>query len=125
MDEDPAVQSSQRERSQVLLQDDDEDDAIIVDPVQHSANKRKGRSGQSSPRPAKRQTVWVEVPPRPKRVPSASVKLERPTQDDIHSIATAPIVKEEPDEEFASALATIRNVSRIPTILLTSHRRRA
>ena len=91
----------------------DDDDVIIVDFVQRSPGKRKGGSDQSSSRPTKRQMCWVEIPPRPKRAPPASVKLEPLSPDDATQvIVPTPVVKGEPDEEISSALAVIRNVSR-------------
>ena len=90
----------------------DEDDVIMVDPPQQSPDKRKAGRDQPSPRPTKRQTFWVEVPPHPKRkmVPSAPVKQEPSTPEDTIMPATASGVKEEPDQEMANALAVIRNV---------------
>ena len=113
----------QRKPSPISVQDDD-DDVIIADPLRHSPGKRKGGSDQPSPWPKKRQMFWVEVPPRSKRVPSISVKLEPLSPDDtIQVIATTPAVKEEPDQEIANALAVITNVScvRFLTFLLGCH----
>jgi len=91
----------------------DDDDVIIVDPPQQSPGKRKAGRDQPSPPPTKRQSFWVEVPPHPKRkgVPSAPVKQEPSTPEDVAGLATIPGVKEEPDQEMANALAVIRKVS--------------
>ena len=101
----------QREPSPAHLQDDD-DDVIVVDWVRQSPGKRKGGSDQSSPRPKKRQTFWVEVPPRPKRAPSVSVKRESssPEVGPIEAEGAGLAVKQEPDQEASTALSAIRNV---------------
>jgi len=91
----------------------DDDDVIIVDPPRQSPSKRKAGRDQPSPRPTKRQSFWVEVPPYPKRkgVPAAPAKQELSTPEDVAVPATAPGVKEEPDQEMTNALAVIRKVS--------------
>jgi hypothetical protein len=95
----------------------------MVDSPRQSPGKRKDGSSQPSP-PKKRQTFWVEVPPRPKRrkIPSAPVKLEPSSPDNtIQAIATTPAVKEEPDHEMTNALAVIKNVNRCLNSLLGHH----
>ena len=101
----------QQEPSPAHPQDDD-DDMIMVDSVPQSPGKRKGEGDGSSPRPAKRQSFWVQVPPRPKRTLPDSVKSELQSPDDTIQ-APAPAVKEDPDQEMSAALAVIRNVSHI------------
>lgn len=91
---------------------------MIMDWARRSPNKRKSEGDQPSPRAVKRQSFWVEIPPRPKKVAPVSVKSEPPAPDDIQPITTAPVVKEEPDEELANALAAIRDVGHIPSFLL-------
>ena len=102
-----------RNPSPTYLQDDedDDDDVIIVDSVRQSPGKRKGGSGQPSPRPKKRQTFWVEVPPRPKRVPSVPAKREPPSPKVVmNGEGASLVVKQEPDQEASNALSIIRNV---------------
>ena len=100
----------QREPSPTNPPNDDDDDVIMVDFVQQSPVKRKDEGDQPSPRPAKRRSFWVEVPPRRK----ASVKRESSSPEVTTSAEGAvPVPKEEPDQEFSNALAVIRNVSRI------------
>ena len=101
----------QREPSLTRLQDDD-DDVVMVNPVRSSPGKRKGEDNQSNPRPAKRPTFWVAVPPRRKRALSASVKREQSSPEAAIEVEDATVVpKQEPDQELANALAVIRNVS--------------
>ena len=103
----------QREPGPTHPQNDD-DDVIIVDSPHQSLGKRKGGGDQPSLRPTKRKTFWVEVPPLPKwrRVLSTLVVpgSESNPNGTSQVIATAPTVKEEPDQEIANALAVVRNV---------------
>lgn len=88
------------------------DDATIVDWVRQPPNKRKGKDDQPNPRPAKRQTFWVEVPPRPKRVSSVSVKREPSSPDvAIETEGATLAVKRELDQEASNALSVIRSAN--------------
>lgn len=93
----------------------DDDDVIIVGPPRHSLGKRKVGDGQQNPRPPKRQTFWVEVPPHPKRLKTklTSVKVEEstPGPSTWQVTGTIPVVKEEPDLEMGGVLAVIGNAS--------------
>jgi len=102
----------QREPSLAHPQSDD-DDVIMVDSVQQTRGKRKNDGDQPNPRPAKRQSFWVEVPPRHKTL-SVSVKVEPSNPEvTIEAEGTTPTPKQEPDQELTDALAVIRNVSYI------------
>jgi len=91
---------------------DADDDVILVDPVRLSPSKRKGESDQPSPQPTKRQSFWVEVPPRRGRVLSGSGNREPSSPEIAIKVEGATLtVKREPDQEASSALSVIRNVS--------------
>ena len=103
----------QHEPGSLHSQNDDDDDVVIVDSPQQSPGKRKVGDDQSSPRPQKRQTFWVEISPRSKRkkVLSALVKAEESTPEVVMQVtATIPAIEEEPDQETADALTVMRNV---------------
>ena len=94
----------------------DEDDVIMVDPPQQSLGKRKWEDSgdQPSPRPTKRQTLSVDVPPHLEDdwILSALGEHEPSTPEDIIMASTPDSgVEEEPDQEVVNALAVIRNVS--------------
>ena len=81
---------------------------ITVGPSQQSQAKRKGGIYQPNPRPSKKlQMCWVEIPPRKKH--PAPARSKPPSTDEA---TTAPVVKDEPDQEMINALAVIGNVSR-------------
>lgn len=99
-------------RREYSLQGDDE--VIVMDSVRRSPGKRQGEDDQANPRPTKRQTVWVEVPPRRKKALSVSVKQEPSSPEVVVKIeGVTPTVKRERNDhrEASSALSVIRNVS--------------
>lgn len=91
----------------------DDDDVIIVDPPRPSPGKRKIGENQQNPRPPKRQMFWVEVPPHPKRKPKVtSARVEESASgSSMQATGTAPLVKEDPDQEMKEMLAAIKNAS--------------
>jgi hypothetical protein len=92
----------------IIITDSEEDYPHTQEPV---PSKRKVRDDPKSLRPTKRQTVWVEVPPRSKRVALVSTKQGPPRTDQaIDTKASAPPVKRELEQEESDALSTIRNV---------------
>ena len=99
---------------------------IVVDSPQRQSGKHKVGHDQPSLRPPKRQAFWVEVPPRPKkkkRVSSVPVKAEELAPEGAIrvTVSTTPVVKKEPDQEMADALAVISNVSWSPDSFLEYH----
>ena len=89
-----------------------DDDVVVVDSIRRSSRKRKSESVQSSPRPRKRQTVWVEVPPRRIRALSLAVKREPLSPEAaIEGESSTLTLKQEPDREASNALSALRNVS--------------
>lgn len=99
----------QREPS--LTQPQGDGDVIMVDSARQPLGKRKGEGDRPSPRPTKRKTFWVEVPPR-QNVLSISVKRE-PSSFRVVAEAggTTLALKQEPNQEASNALSVIRNVS--------------
>jgi len=83
----------------------------MVDSVRRSPGKRKGEGDQPNPRPAKRPTCWVAVPPRRKRALSVSVKQEQSSPEAAEVEDATVVPKQEPDQEASNALSIIRNVS--------------
>ena len=114
----PAKESTTQPQREPSLNhpQNDGDDVVMVDSIRQSPGKRKRESDQSDPRPEKRQTFWVEVPPRRKKVLSVSVKREQSSPEVVIEAedATSTLTpKQEPDQELANTLALIKNVSGI------------
>ena len=83
----------------------------MVDLARQSLGKRKGEGDEPSPRPAKQQTFWVQVPPRRKVL---SVKREASSPEVATEAEGATLaLKQDSDQELANALAVTRNVSYI------------
>lgn len=92
----------------IIITDSEEDYPHTQEPA---PSKRKVKDDPKSLRPTKRQTVWVEVPPRLKRVAFVSTKQGPPRTDQAINVeASASFVKQELEQEESDALSAIRNV---------------